>query len=181
LIIHKLKFWYNKQAFTLIELVVVLALVSLFLVIAIPRLDISFLSSPERKLSNWVILTVKLLKENAVRSQSKNILFVDCDNNQMWMSTNANLQNESDTDEVLKPDEMPKENEFTLPSGYRIRDVSFMDNEKKYNGIIEINFYKKGYSDKAVIHILDKDSNNISYMIEPFLLHVKIYEEYIEI
>jgi len=82
------RIYFNKnQAFTLIELIVVIALISIVLAFAIPRLDNSFFSNNKRKLSSWILLNVKSLKEKAVREQTKNILVVDIDNNQMWVSS----------------------------------------------------------------------------------------------
>ena len=53
-------------------------------------------------------------------------------------------------------------------------------NEKIRQEIAIINFYPKGYSDRAVIHVEDGHDNRYSYLIEPFLPHVKIKDEYIE-
>jgi hypothetical protein len=59
-------------------------------------------------------------------------------------------------------------------------DVEFVNEDKITKGVAGIQFYKKGYSDKALIHIEDKDNMKYSYLIEPFLPHVKIIEEYID-
>ena len=56
----------------------------------------------------------------------------------------------------------------------------FLNEDKITRGIAEIHFYRKGYSDKALIHIEDDDNEQSSYLIEPFLPHVKIIEEYVE-
>ena len=77
-------------------------------------------------------------------------------------------------------DETPKSDTFQVPSGYEIMDVEFPNGDKITRGVAEIYFYRKGYSDKALIHIRDNDNNQYSYLIEPFLPHVAISEEYIE-
>ncbi|MBC2715523.1 MAG: type II secretion system protein [Desulfobacteraceae bacterium] len=164
---HKIKYC-NNQAFTLIELIVVISMISILLAFSLPRLDISFFSDNDRKISSWILLNVKSLKENAVKEQSLQILNIDIDNNQMWSSSGPVTE------------ETPKENEYQIPSGYRLMDVEFLNADKVTKGICEIHFYKKGYSDKALIHIEDNDNNQYSYLIEPFLPHVKIIEKYIE-
>lgn len=174
LLLTSKRIYFNKnRAFTLIELIVVISLISILLAFAIPRLDNSFFSNNKRKLSSWILLNVKSLKEKAVREQTKNILVVDIDNNQMWVS------GESVSGESVSGD-TPKGNEYKLPDGFRLMDVEFLNDEKITSGIAEIHFYGRGYSDKALIHIEDRDENRFSYLIEPFLLHVKIKDQYVE-
>ena len=179
------RIYFNKnQAFTLIELIVVIALISIVLAFAIPRLDNSFFSNNKRKLSSWILLNVKSLKEKAVREQTKNILVVDIDNNQMWVSSETvsgePVSDESGNSPDAVPGDAPGKNEYKLPDGFRLMDVEFLNDEKMTSGIAEIHFYPQGYSDKALIHIEDRDENRYSYLIEPFLLHVKIENQYIE-
>lgn len=157
----------NNQAFTLIELIVVISVISVLLAFALPRLDASFFSDKERKLSTWILLNVKSLKEQAVQEQALLVLNIDFDNDQIWSSVGPMTE------------ETPKANEIQLPSGYELMDVQFANKEKISSGVAEIYFYQKGYSDKALIHIRE-DDNQYSYLIESFLPHVKIFEEYIE-
>ena len=170
---NKIKYC-NDSAFTLIELIVVISLISILLSFSLPRLDISFFSDNERKISSWILLNVKSLKEKAVKEQTLQILNIDLDNNQMWSSSGLVPDNTEETEEI------PKENAYQVPSGYRLMDVEFLNKDKISKGITEIQFYKKGYSDKALIHIENDDNIQYSYLIEPFLPHVKIIEEYIE-
>jgi prepilin-type N-terminal cleavage/methylation domain-containing protein len=175
----------NDKAFTLIELIVVISLISIVLAFALPKLNISFGTDQERKLSAWIVLTVKSLKENALREQIPYILYLDFDNQQMWTAKDAPAEekNQEETAASGKPDkekEIPQENKYLLPQGYKLMDVAFTDDEKIREGIVPIHFYPKGYSDKAIIHIQDADDNRYSYLVESFLPHVKISEEYIE-
>ena len=181
LLLTSKRIYFNKnQAFTLIELIVVISFISILLAFAIPRLDNSFFFNNKRKLSSWILLNVKSLKEKAVREQINNILVVDIDNNQMWTSSKPVSAVPSESSESGDAPEMPRGNEYKLPDGFRLMDVEFLNNEKITSGIADINFYGQGYSDKALIHIEDKDDNRFSYLIEPFLLHVRIEEQYVE-
>jgi len=173
------RIYFNKnQAFTLIELIVVIALISIMLAFAIPRLDNSFFSNNKRKLSSWILLNVKSLKEKAVREQTKNILAVDIDNNQMWIFSEPESAESAQSENA--PVAAPEKNEYKLPDGYRLMDVEFLNDEKITSGTAEIHFYPQGYSDKALIHIEDRDENRYSYLIEAFLLHVKIEAQYVD-
>jgi len=175
----------NNQAFTLIELIVVITLISIVLAFALPKLNVSFVTDHKRKLSTWIVLTAKSLKENALREQALYVLNLDFDNQQMWTAKDAppkEATEKEDTSKEPAPDEKkaPEENKYSLPEGYRLMDVEFIDDKKIKEGIVPIHFYPKGYSDKAIIHIQDKDENRYSYLIESFIPHVKIYEEYID-
>ena len=167
----------NNSAFTLIELIVVISIISILLAFSLPRLDVSFFSDNDRKISSWILVNVKALKEKSVREQTLFVLNIDLDNNQMWSSSGFVAEVTEEADETV---ETPKENVYKLPSGYRLTDVEFIDEDKITSGIAEIHFYHKGYSDKALIHIEDDDNLHYSYLIEPFLPHVKIIDEYIE-
>jgi len=173
----------NNHAFTLIELIVVIAMISIMLSFTIPRLDASFFSNNERKISSWILINVKALKEKAVREQTLYVLNVDLDNNQMWSSSGPVTEGTEDAEgieDTEASEETPTENKYQIPSGYRLVDVEFLNEDKITRGIAEIHFYRKGYSDKALIHIEDDDNAQSSYLIEPFLPHVKIIEEYVE-
>jgi hypothetical protein len=45
-------------------------------------------------------------------------------------------------------------------------------------GTVPIRFYKKGYSDRAILHASEDESKSLSYFIEPFLSHVKLVESH---
>ena len=158
----------GEKGFTLIELIVVVSLISILLVFAAPRLDVSFFSDQERKLSAWMLLTVKTLKESAFKAQTITTLHVDLDNNRMWTSAGPVTE------------ETPRENEYALPAGHRLMDAQYPETDKITRGVAVVQFYPKGYSDKALIHIEDGDDNRTSYLIEPFLPHINISDTYLE-
>jgi len=169
----------NHQGFTLIELIVVISLISILLAFALPKLNVSFVADHQRKLSTWIVLTVKSLKENALRDQTLYVLNLDFDNQQMWTEKSVTKE-ETPEEKAVEEKKAPEENKYSLPEGYRLMDVEFVDDKKIKEGIVPIHFYPKGYSDKAIIHVQDENDNRSSYLIESFISHVKIHEEYID-
>ncbi len=157
----------KQSGFTLIELIVVMALLSMLLFFAIPRLDVHLFSNDARKFSTWLLLTVKSLKEQSQQNGIPLILYVDMDNDAFW--TGMVMDDES-------KEKAKKENQYKLPDDMQLVDVQFPGMEPTSSGIVEIYFYPKGYSDKAVIHIRDGDQKKTSYVVEPFLSEVKIYD-----
>lgn len=158
----------SSRGFTLIELLVVLSLVSLMLFITIPRLQDNPFLDQNRKASLWIVGTIQALKEKSVRERQDYVLHCNVDAGQFWIT------NESMTiEERLEAEQSG----FSVPAEFRVKDVEFPDQEKVSIGQSDIYFSKKGYSDMALIHVELSDNSQRSFLIEPFLPRVKLYEE----
>lgn len=167
------------KGFTLIELTVVIALVSILFFFSIPRLQNEILTDPTQKTARWLLSNVRSLKERSYREKKDYVLYIDTDNHAFWMS--ERMVDEEDAAE--KERDVSAENKaarsFNLPEGIRILDVEFPGSEEVPTGVAEIMFYAKGYSDTAFIHMEDEDNQRLSFLIEPFLMDVRYYEEYV--
>lgn len=156
----------HRGGFTLIELIVVMALLSIFIFLTIPQFDDSLLTDNTRKTSRWIIIKVPALKEKAVTERKHYTLHVDIDGNRFWVS------NETMSEEELIQAEKTG---YTLINGINILDVEFPGNETVGTGQAMIHFYKQGYSDMAMIRMEDNEKQ-FSFKIEPFLSGVTKYE-----
>jgi len=165
-----LKFRRNK-GFTLIELIVVISLISLMLFFAIPRFQVDVLSDNTNKVSRWIMLKVRALKEKAVHEQKLYVLHLSLDSNKLWVTSDIMSEEELQTAAL---------NGYELPENIKLLDVEYPDEEKISVGRADIYFYKKGYSDKAIIHISNNDNELLSLLVEPFLSRVRLYNKYIE-
>jgi len=192
----------NHGGFTLIELIVVMTLIGIIFFFAVPRIDSSIFTNSSRQVSNWIILHVKSLKSRAVAKQVSYVMEVDMGENRiscfagpesnmdMLPEINTQINDSGDTQQgdgakfnespVDAISEKPKKEEFSLPDRYRIADVLFADGTIQTAGTVDILFYAKGYSDRAIIHVKDDDGNTISYIIEPFLSRALIKDDYVE-
>jgi prepilin-type N-terminal cleavage/methylation domain-containing protein len=153
----------NNRGFTLIELIVVTALIAIMLAVAIPRLERGLFSDNGDKTARWIIATVRQLKEKAIADQQTYLLNVSPDTRQLWIST----EGKSEVDATAA-----HENAYHLPKGMSIEEVAFSENEHYSSGVISIRFYAAGYSDKAVIRMRTSDGDRLSFFIEPFLPQV---------
>ena len=158
----------SSQGFTLIELLVVLSLVSLMLFITIPRLQDNPFLDQNRKASMWIIGTVQALKQKSVREHQDYALHCNIDSGQLWISNESMT-----TEERLEAEQSG----FSVPDEFRIKDIEFPGQGKISIGQSDIHFSKKGYSDMALIHVELSDNSQRSFLIEPFLPRVKLYEE----
>ena len=157
---RKTMFFGNDRAFTLVELIVVTALIAIMLMVAIPRLSGGLFSDEEGQTARWIIATVRQLKEKAVTDQKIYLLNVSPDIQRFWITT----EGMADTDASSARDEG-----YRLPRGIRIDHVAFSKDERVSSGPIPIGFYPQSYSDKAVIRLRTSEGERLSFFIEPFL------------
>jgi hypothetical protein len=150
---------------------VVISLISLMLFFAIPRFQVDVLSDNTNKVSRWIMLKVHALKEKAVHEQKLYVLHLSLDSNKLWVTSDIMSEEELQTAAL---------NGYELPENIKLLDVEYPDEEKISVGRADIYFYKKGYSDKAIIHISNNDNELLSLLVEPFLSRVRLYNKYIE-
>ena len=174
----------NRQAFTLLELIVVISLIGTILFFAIPRMDGSLVTNESRNVSKWIILNIAELKDQSVRMQKKMVFHIDMDRNHFQIESGPDDQGSSDRfddgfDDNATDKQSPEENIFKLPAGYRITAVLFSNDKRVSSGTATIRFYPKAYSDRAVIHLADRQNRKRSYVVEAFLPRVMIYEDHV--
>ena len=155
----------DDHGFTLIEMVVVTALISIMLVVAIPRLDRGLFSDGGDETARWIIANAQNLKEKAVVEQKTYLLNISPDTRQLWISHTDMTETELAT---------AREDGYRLPRGMTVDDVAFSADNRVSSGTIPIAFYPKGYSDKAVIRLRTADGDRLTFYIEPFLTRVNL-------
>jgi len=160
----------GHMGFTLIELTVVIALISIIFFVSLPRIKNDIFIDQTKKTSRWLLTSVRYLKETSIRGQMDHALNVDMDNGKFWIS------HDSMAEEIREKSETGG---LTLSDGMRVQDVEFAGNRKMSNGVVQIQFYAKGYSDNAMIHVVNEDDRELSYHITPFLPRMKIIEAYV--
>jgi hypothetical protein len=153
----------NMRAFTLVEIIVVISLIGTMLFFAIPRMQGSVSSDESRDISRWIILNVADLKTKSVQNQERLVLSIDLDGN-FFRITGESMEIDDGLD---------------LPPGYRLTAVSFSKDRQISSGIATIRFFPEGYSDRAIIHMTDRQNRNRSFLVEAFLPRVKIHDDHI--
>ena len=158
----------RNAGFTLIEIIVVVALMGLMLFFSLPRLDDNPFLSDTKKSSRWLITKVQTLRESALRDQKRYTLHFDLDSGRVW-ETHEGMSAEDIETAVM--------DSYELPDDLRIADIEYPEKGKIYSGQAEITFYKAGYADKALVHMQDDDTY-LSFLIEPFLSDVQFFDKY---
>ena len=159
----------HKGGFTLLELVVVMALISLMFSVTLPRFSTAILPGGTKQIIRTIILKIKALKENSQMYQRTYTLHVDMATNSLWAS--HDLMSE----EELKKEQ---ENALRLPANLAILDVEYPGKTIATQGDALVEFYGRGYSDLAIIHLRENDDAYYSFFIEPFLSRLRLIEGY---
>ena len=146
-------------------MVVVTALISIMLVVAIPRLHSGLSSDNGDETARWIIANVRQAKENAINQQKIYLLNISLDTQQLWVAPADLAETEAAG---------AREKGYRLPSGVNIDHVALSQTDRLSSGTIPIGFYPQGYSDKAVIRIRTNGGERLSVYIEPFLTHVNL-------
>lgn len=158
----------HNAGFTLIELIVVVALMGLMLFFSLPRLQNNPFLNDTKTSSRWLISKIQTLRESATRDQKRYTLHFDLDSGRVW-----------ETNEAMSPEDIENTvmDSYALPDDLRIIDIEYPSKGKIYSGQAEITFYKAGYTNKALVHLQDGDTY-LSFLIEPFLSDVEFFEKY---
>jgi type II secretory pathway pseudopilin PulG len=145
--------------FTLMELIVVTCLLSLFLMFSIPRLQSVMPTDHLNAVVRRIQFTVTELKNASLQNCRFYTLHLDMDQRLMWIS--HEFMTEADM-------EAAKKSGFRLPADVRIQNVDRPDSGKTSSGSVDIIFSSRGYSSKAIIH-LKGAAGSVSLLIESFL------------
>ena len=154
--------------YTLIGLIVVVALLGIMIAFTVPRLHNTLFLDDTDTVSRWIIGKVQALREAAIQDERQYILHIDMDTHRLW-DTNETMSEENREEAALEA--------YTLPGNVRIVEVEFPVSGKFSSGRADIRFYKTGHADKVMIH-LDDGARKLSFLIEPFLAKTKLFEKY---
>jgi len=160
----------DARGYTLIELIVVVAVISILLFFSVPRFQTSIFQDDVKSFSRWITLTVKSLKQQAVREQKTFLLHIGLDDGQLWVTHDAMTEEEFD---------QARESAYQMPGALQIMDVEYPNYRKITSGHVAVRFFAKGYSDRVLIHIEDEDDRRVTCFVEPFLSGIRIKEAYV--
>lgn len=174
----------NPHAFTLVEIIAVISLISIVLLFAAPKMDGLLFGNNSREVSKWIVLNVADLKDKSVQMQKTFVLTVDMDDDRLRISDSpgdgddvGDVMDKSFSDNEIQA--QAAEKKFDLPQGYRVNSVLFSQERRITNGEVAIGFYPEGYSDRAIIHLTDRQNRKTSYTIEAFLQRVTIHDDHV--
>ncbi|MBF0204882.1 MAG: type II secretion system protein, partial [Desulfamplus sp.] len=168
-----------SDGFTLLELIVVLAVMGTVLFMTLPKFRTLTFGDDSNKQLNILINTIRDLKKRSVADGMDYILHLDAEKSVLWITSSDMLSDEL-IDNDQKKDAQKKET--PLPESFYLTDVeiygkpNYQIEENQY----KIRFSRHGYCDMSRIHIKDRSSGDaITIVIEPFIGEVSIEHKYI--
>ena len=161
----------NKQGFTLVELLLVIALIGVVLAFAVPSTRDVLTGDKLKKASRQLIAMERKLRVDAVRNQMNYILCIDLPDSAYWVI--ASDMTPEKQDEIKKS---PRH----LPPDVAIMDIVDENNKKKTVGEARINFTKNNICSPAIIH-LAYEEDRMTIVINPFLGVTDIFDKYVDI
>jgi prepilin-type N-terminal cleavage/methylation domain-containing protein len=161
----------NEKGYTLIELMVVLALIGILLAVAVPGIRESLAADRLGSAARKIAALSRELRSDAARENEDSFLQVDLDRGCFW-KFHAGLSPEKSTE--------TRKNAFCLPDGVQVVDVHPYGQDKKKEGETAVRFSRKGYAQPAVIHLAHED-RQITLVIQPFLNAVGIHADYVDL
>jgi prepilin-type N-terminal cleavage/methylation domain-containing protein len=161
----------NKAGFTLVELLLVIALIGIVLVLAVPSIRDTFTGDDLKKASRQLVGLERKLRADAVRDQVDYLLCFDLANSTYWVIA---------SDMTPEKQKEMKNRPHRLPSGVTILDVVDEKGIKKSSDEARIKFGKNNICPPTVIH-LGENEDRMTIVINPFLGVTDIYDKYIEI
>lgn len=157
------------RGYTLLELIVVMALIGIVFFFAVPRFEGAFVLDDAEKSARFLIAKLQAMREEALRTHRLRTLHVDLDTGRLW-----------ETDEQMSPEErrLAIARSQPLPGGARIAAVVFPIQGRIASGRADIRFHRAGHSDKALIQVAGGATRR-SFLLEPFLTEVKMIEGFV--
>lgn len=156
----------RPDGFTLIELIVVMALIGIVFFFAIPRFEGSPFFDDAKQSGRWLIGKLQALREESVRTRRQQTLHIDLATGRIWNTAAA--MSAEEIDRAVRRAQL-------LPGGGRVVSVEFPGRGRVAAGQAEIRFYRDGHSEKVLIQLRHGDAFS-SYLLEPFLSQVKVFD-----
>jgi prepilin-type N-terminal cleavage/methylation domain-containing protein len=156
----------RQDGFTLLELIVVMALIGIVFFFAIPRFEGSPFFDDAKQSSRWLIGKLQALREESLRTRRQQTLHIDFSTGRIWNTAEA--MSAEEIDRAVRRAQL-------LPGGGRVVSVEAPGQGRVAAGQADIRFYRDGHSEKALIHLRHGDAFS-SLLMEPFLSKVKVFD-----
>ncbi|MDZ7664902.1 MAG: prepilin-type N-terminal cleavage/methylation domain-containing protein [Desulfotignum sp.] len=166
----------RPYGFTLVELIVVIALIAILLTVTLPKFDIAGIFKSRtmgaEDLGRWIAMT----RHQALKENRDITVHIDDDGSRLWLTHSG--MNETDL-ETTRSDAM------MLPGNLRITDMIFaevfrhgMADFRETGSERIIRFNRNGYADGVILHVTDRGSP-MSLKVAPFLMEIETIDRHV--
>lgn len=160
----------DRPGFTLVEILVVIILLTIFLGLGIPRIGGIGQGEELRKTSRGLAAHVLEAHSQAAVETRPYYLCLDLTNNVFWLDLERPRPGEEKSGEA--------QNQTALGKGVVFKDVLKTNNEMVTAGIVCFAFWANGGNEPGTIHLIAKDEE-MTLFIRPYLGRLDIEEGYL--
>ena len=164
----------DSRGFTLLELIIVCALIGIMLTVSVPSLRSAFFTNPLKSSARQVIGITNEARQKAVRSQQPYHLHLSRLENRLWYET-INPGEVEDEDDGLGQN---KTRELQLPTSIRLSNLWLKSSGVVSEDKTSIWISKKGYMEQAAIQLSDELGNSLSIQLNPFTDPIAVSEDF---
>ncbi|MDD5711406.1 MAG: prepilin-type N-terminal cleavage/methylation domain-containing protein [Smithellaceae bacterium] len=161
----------GNKGYTLIELIVVVAVVGVVLFVALPRLRDDLLNDSLDAAARRIEGTVRELRNDALREQLDYVLEFDLNDNSFYSYA---------TDMTAEKRQERQKDAYHLRGGARIVDCAYQGGQGQTDGQFSVHIYGNNCVQPTVIH-LQKDDRYLTLYLQPFLNSVDRFEGAVEV
>jgi len=190
----------SQQGFTLIEMIVVVAIIALMSVFFLPNLSSYFqlnLNSATRTMASTIKET---FNQTALTSRVFRLAY-DLKKNEYWVEggpgtillDTSNTREKADRLKKLStkigvtvessPFSMDKSvtrKKVALPNGVTFEDIiTEHDKDPIKDGLVYTHFFPQGVTEQAIIHLQDQANHHLSLVISPLIGRTELYNRYV--
>lgn len=182
----------GQRGFTLLELIVVCALIGTMLSLSIPSLRMAFFADPLKSSARKVIGLANGMRELAVRHQRPYLLHIDEIEKRIWFEMDGDIdgqgnKTQSNSNQPLKKKatqnllsdsqdkKVLREREIQLPETVKIAGVMVAGEDSSQEKTV-IWVTKQGYMKQTLVRLEDDGGKGINIRFFPFLDGVAITE-----
>ena len=152
----------EEKGFTLLELIVVTALIGTMLAISVPSWRNALFTDPLKATTRKIIGMVTGVRELAVRSQQPYLVHISQLENRIWYEKDVGKKE-------TEANETPQVGELLFPESVRITGVWVGAAADLLDGHLVVWISKQGYLVDTIIRIEDDDGNHLNVQFYPFL------------
>lgn len=162
----------GEAGFTLLELIVVCALIGLMLSFSIPTLRTAFFTDPLKSAARNLIGLTNGVRQLAVRQQQSYLLHIDEDEQRVWFEKEV----QGEAEKKLEEGENRQAKQLRLPETVKITGV-WMAEDKQAEEQTALWISRQGYMERTRIGLEDEDGNRIMVQFYPFLEAAEIVDD----
>ena len=160
----------HQAGFSLLELIVVCALIGIMLTVATPVLRDGLYSDPLKSSTRKLINLIKIAREQATGEQKYCRLGYDSGEQQFFVQLLPRTQGGG-----WELEDLDIQQSFTLPESVRLHSFSKNGTTETTSDTLQIWFNPRGYNEQAAIHLTNDDDDVMSIHLEPFVTEVSIF------